>query len=387
MTTTQSNFPVHAKDEVVSNTPRYENDLSDADSDYLDLQNDIAKLKDTVRKFRNEQRGESSDDEDAAFGSFDRGRGRGKGRKGRVFRGPRKAAEPTGDIRARLGRASQAFILENYEEAKALVEEVIRINAETHEAWTLLASIFRELGDTEKTLLALIYAAHLRPKDAAQWLNAARFALEETGDLRTKYLPSAKFCFSSAIKANPKDDLEARCGKAAVLRELGSSNAALVEYKHALKQKPYDAGILRMVAEAYIDIDKVKPAQDLYKNAIAHYQEAGKERGSEFTWSDANIYLELYAYAEQYAEAINELRALARWLLGREAESFWDSIAEDDREWDSTDERRQSTPGFTAGRYSVAQYGDGLPLEFRIKLGQYRLKLGHVNEALVSIWY
>lgn len=362
--------------------------LSDADSDYLDLQDNIAKLKDTVRKFRHEQRGESSDDDEepSAFGSFGKAGGqRGRGRRGRVFRGPRKAAEPTGDIRARLGRASQAFILENYEEAKTLVEEVIRINAETHEAWTLLASIFRELGDTEKTLLALIYAAHLRPKDAAQWLNAARFALEETGDQRTKNLPSAKFCFSSAIRANPKDDLEARCGKAAVLRELGSSNAAIAEYKHVLKQKPYDTSVLRMAAEAYIDVDKVKPAQDLYKNAIAHYKELGGEPGTEFTWSDANIYLELYAYAGQYAEAINELRSLARWLLGRESEMYWDSFLEDDREWDSSDERRSLTPEYIAGQYSLAQYGDGLPLEFRIKLGQYRLKLGHEAEALAHL--
>jgi general transcription factor 3C polypeptide 3 (transcription factor C subunit 4) len=350
----------------------------------LDLQTDIAKFKDTVRKFRQEQRDESSEDDDGTQGQ-PRPRERGHGIKGRsIFRGPRKAAEPTGDIRARMGKASQAFIEENYEEAKALVEEVIRINAETHEAWTLLASIFRELGDRDKTLLALIYAAHLRPKDAAQWLNVARFALEETGDQRSKNLPSAKFCFSSAIRANPKDDFEARCGKAAVLREMGSTKAAIAEYRQILKQRPHDTGILRLIAEAYIDRDNVKSAQELYKESIAFYKSSDDEPGEKFTWSDANIYVELYAYVGLYADAIKELRSLSRWLLGRESESYWDEVFDDDREWDPTDERRLLHPNFLKNRYSPLQYGDGLPLELRVKLGLYRLKLGFQNEALVG---
>jgi general transcription factor 3C polypeptide 3 (transcription factor C subunit 4) len=336
-----------------------------------------------VRKFRQEQKYEISDDDESH--SQSRPRGRGRGNKGRsVFRGPRKAAEPTGDIRARMGKASQAFIEENYEEAKALVEEVIRINAETHEAWTLLASIFRELGDRDKTLLVLICAAHLRPRDASQWLSVARFALEETGEQRSKNLPSAKFCFSSAIRANPKDDFEARCGKAAVLREMGSTNAAIAEYKQILKQRPHDTGILRLIAEAYIDRDNVKSAQELYKESIAFYKISGGEPGEKFTWSDANIYVELYAYVGQYADAIKELRSLSRWLLGRESESYWDEVFDDDREWDPTDERRLLHPSFIGHKYSPLQYGDGLPLELRVKLGLYRLKLGFENEALVG---
>lgn len=212
----------------------------------------------------------------------------------------------------------------------------------------------------------------------------ARFALEETGDNRTKNLPSAKFCFSSAIRANPKDDFEARCGKAAVLRELGSSSAAIAEYKHILKQRPHDTSILRLIAEAYIDIDKVEPAQDLYRAAVAFYKGSEAAPGEEFTWSDANIYVELYAYGGQYAKAIHELRSIARWLLGRESETFWDSFPNDDREWDSTDDRRLLTAHFDPARFPSTQYGDGLPLEFRVKLGQYRLKTGNKSEALVT---
>ncbi len=360
-------------------------EASDADSDYRELQTSIAKLEESVRKFRHEQRGVDSEEEDDGNHQLGRGgRGRGRNKKGRTtFRGPRKAAEPTGDIRARLGRASQAFILENYEEATSLVEEVIRINAETHEAWTLLAAILREQGDVEKTVHTLVYAAHLRPKDAAQWLEVARFALEETGELRTKFLPTAKFCYSSAIRASTKGDFEARIGKAAVLWEMGNASGAAAEYKHVLRQRPHDLSIIRSIAHAYIDIDKVEMAQDLYKDAIVFYK-AKKAATAQFTWDDANVYVELYPHAGQYAQAIRELKSVARWLLGRESESYWEDVTEDDREWDDADERRRLSPDFVEGQFSSAQYGLGLPLEFHVNLGLFRLKLGHVTEALVS---
>jgi general transcription factor 3C polypeptide 3 (transcription factor C subunit 4) len=354
--------------------------LSDADSDYMELRSDIAKFKATVRKFQDEQRYGGKYERDLAFPQ--QGRGRTMRLRGGP-RGPRKAAEPTGDIRARMGRASTAFIEENYEEAKTLVEEVIRINAETHEAWTLLAAIFRELGDRDKTLLAMIYAAHLRPKDAAQWLSAARYALEETGEQRTRILPSAKFCFSSAIRANPKDDFEARYGKAGVLREMGSTNAAIAEYKHLLRQRPHDTSILRSISEAYIDKDDVQSAQELYRDAVAFYRSTEGGPGELFNWSDVNIYVELFAYATQYTEAIRELRSLSRWLLGRQSETFWDDVM-DDCEWDADSTRRIRVSGFQEDRFDLQTYGNGLPLELRVKFGIYRLWVGDAEEAKVS---
>lgn len=165
---------------------------------------------------------------------------------------------------------------------------------------------------------------------------------------------------------------------------MGSTSAAIAEYKQILKQRPHDTSILRLIAEAYIDRDNVKSAQDLYRQTIAFYKNSDCEPGEKFTWSDVNIYVELFAYIGQYAEAIKELKSLARWLLGRASESFWDEVLDDDREWDSSDARRVQHPNFVQGRYGLQQYGNGLPLELRVKLGLYRLKLGFHDEALVS---
>jgi general transcription factor 3C polypeptide 3 (transcription factor C subunit 4) len=312
-----------------------------------------------------------------------RARGRPRGRSGP--RGPRKAAEPTGDIKSRLSKASQAFIDENYDEAMEIVSDVIRINAETYEAWTLLASVFRELGDVEKTLTALMCAAHLRPKDVTGWLSCARFALEETGQLRKKFLTTAKLCYQSAIRADPKNDIEARCGKAAVLRELGNTSSAISEYKRVLSQKPHDTTILRLLAELYIDQDNVEAAKDLYHQTISFYKTSDGTAGQLFGWSDINIYVELYAYLGQYDVAIRELKSLSRWILGRHEDSWWENVVDDDREWDADDARRLQIQEYVPSRFDSQLYGEGLPLELRVKLGLYRLRLGNYDEAMVCV--
>jgi general transcription factor 3C polypeptide 3 (transcription factor C subunit 4) len=310
-------------------------------------------------------------------------RGRPRGRSGP--RGPRKAAEPTGDIKFRLSKASQAFIDENYDEAMEIVSDVIRINAETYEAWTLLASIFKELGDVEKTLTALMCAAHLRPKDVSGWLSCAQFALEETGELRKMFLTTAKLCYQSAIRADPKNDAEARCGKAAVLHELGNNSSAISEYKRVLSQNPHDPTILRLLAELYIDQDNVGAAKDLYDQAISFYKASTGAPGQLFGWSDINIYVELYAYLGQYDAAIRELKSLSRWILGRHEETWWDKVVDDDREWDADDARRMHIEEYIATHFDSQLYGEGLPLELRVKLGLYRLRLGNFDEAMVWI--
>lgn len=313
-------------------------------------------------------------------------RGRPRGRAGRgkgILRGPRKAAEPTGDIKLRLAQASEAFINEQYDEAREIVSEIIRINAETHEAWMLLASIFREVRDKDNTLMALMYAAHLRPKDVYGWLSCAEYALEDTGSARAKYLGSAQFCYSSAIRADPKN-VEVRREKAAIHREMGNTGLAIAEYRSILKLIPHDTDILRQLAEVFIDQDEVEKAKEYYMDSIQYYQASDNREEKSFGWSDVNIYIELYGYLGQYFEGLKELRSLARWLLGRENESFWDGITNDDREWDADDIRRFEVAQFEAQRYDVSRYGNGLPLELRIKLGIFRLKAGYNDEAMVS---
>ncbi|KAK2612946.1 transcription factor TFIIIC subunit tfc4 [Conoideocrella luteorostrata] len=352
---------------------RIPDSASDADSDLEELQGDIAKFDESVREFLASHRGTSAGGREAQ--STIRGRG---------ARGPRKAAKPRGDITARLSKVNQAFLSGDYDRALDIAFEVIRINAETYQAWTALSSIFRERGELDRSLSAMVYAAHLRPKDVSGWLRCASFALDSIIDGESTNLHTARLCFSAALRAD-RTNIEARVGKAGICHRQGHLSTAITEYKYVLKRHPYDLGIIRKLAEACLDginaasaIPSAVSAYKQYFDRIVDHQ----DKQDDTLWHDIGVYIELIASLGRYQEAIFELKRLSRLLSGRLSESYWDDWRIDDREWDTFEERRSSVPGYNARGDSPSRLGLLLPLDLRIRLATYRLKLGDQQEAL-----
>ncbi|KAF5670370.1 transcription initiation factor TFIIIC, partial [Fusarium circinatum] len=359
---------------------RPQDNASDADSDLEELEGDIAKLDETVRTFLADQRGEN----DASPAS--RGLPRGKG-----ARGPRKAAKPRGDITARLSKVNQAFLSGDYPLALDLVFEVIRINAETHQAWTTLSSIFHEQGDMSKSLSAMVYAAHLRPKDVNGWLHCASSALGNVADDEAGNLNTARLCYSAALRAD-HTNIDARLGKGLVCHRQGHLAAAISDYKVVLEHRPYDIEIVRKLAEACVDNKQAEAAVPsaiaAYKRFFDHERAKPQMEIVEAPWRDIGIYVELFAATGRYQEAIQESKSLSRWLLGREAEAYWDQWTSDDREWDMDDERRAAVPGFIAGVWSPDTYGQSFPWDLRARLAIYRFRLSDEDEAMRHLlWF
>lgn len=251
-------------------------------------------------------------------------------------------------------------------------------------AHSLLSEIHLARGDKDKALAALFNGAHTRPKDVQVWSRVANLIMDRAGDDRMAALNDAIYCYNRIIGVEATN-MHARYQRATLNRELGYNGRAVLEYERMLKLLPHDTTVLRNLTEVCIDVGEVERAKDHYDVSIAHYLSDGIASGMEFSWSDINIYGELFSFLRQYAEGIFKLKLLSRTLLGRARETYWDDIVEDDREWDSEDmPRRSQVQQFTPAQYGPTTYGDGLPLEIRVKLGIYRLKLGsHVKEALV----
>lgn len=303
-------------------------------------------------------------------------------------RGPRQAAKPRGDITARLAKVNKAFLTGDYENALLLASEVIRINAETHQAWTSLASIFAEMGEADKSLSAMVYAAHLRSKEVGGWLRCAAFAMEIVDDHGDdSKLETARLCYAAALRAEPTN-VEARLGKAHVCHRLGRLATAISDYNSILKQRPHDLDTVRKLAEACIDSRHSESAMDAATEAYRRYFELETARGlasaDDALWHDIGIYVDLYGSRGRYLEAIRELKSLSRWLLGRPFETYWDDETLDDREWDDDDLRRSQVPQYIAGGSGAALYGAALPLDLRARLAIYRLGLEEEKEAFVS---
>jgi general transcription factor 3C polypeptide 3 (transcription factor C subunit 4) len=138
------------------------------------------------------------------------------------------------------------------------------------------------------------------------------------------------------------------------------------------------------MAVASIDLGDVQTAIEHYRESIAYYKTSPIQEGSIFGWNDVDIYITVLEFAGAYEAALRETKSLARWLLGRENETFWDEVIGNDCEWDIDDSRRLEIPAFTVGKQPLSSYGENLPLEIRVKLGLCRLHLGQHTEALVS---
>ncbi|KAI1094687.1 TPR-like protein [Rostrohypoxylon terebratum] len=306
-------------------------------------------------------------------------------------RGPRKAAEPTGDIKYRLNMASNAYMDGRIDEAIDYVHDAIRINAETYRAWVLLASFLQEKGDRLGHYRAKWFATNLQPQVIDGWLQCAELAI----GLRDEYpedeglTDEAILSYSQALKIE-NTHIAARHGRAALSLEMDHLRKAVTDYTTLLGYCHFDIYALRGLAEGCVLladtgrarwIDQPKIAIDAYRRCIAHFRENGLDIQYPFDWQDIKIFVELLAYVKQFKNAIHELRSLSRWLLTRSDEVYWDS-QDDDREWDVENFRRQEIERFQEGIYPAVSYGKGFPLELRTKLAVYRLKLGQQDEAM-----
>ncbi|KAI1384666.1 TPR-like protein [Hypoxylon trugodes] len=319
-------------------------------------------------------------------------RPRSGGNRATKKRGPRKAAEPTGDIKYRLNMASNAYMDGRIDEAIEFVNDAIRINAETYRAWILLASFLQEKGNKMGHYTARFCAANLQPKVMDDWLQCAELAIglrDEFPEESDKLLEQAAYCYTNALKIDMSHE-QAHHGRAALHLEAGRLRMAAKDYVFLIEHCPYDVYALRGLAEVRVllaDTGKAKfaggPSQviEAYRKCIAHFRENGFDSRFAFEWEDVKIFVELLAYVERFGEAIQELRSLSRWLLNRSDEGYWDNLS-DDREWDVENTRRVEVEEYQEEKCSDSSYGGGLPLELRTKLAVYRFKLGQVDEAM-----
>ena len=334
-----------------------------------------------------------------------RGRADGETRRSGAPRGPRKPADPGPEYKKHMTEATQAWMDNDLDRAFEAARLAVQANPEVWTAHNLLSEILLKLGRKEDAVGALMSGANTK-KDAEVWIRAAERTLELAGDDRTDHhRGQALFAYSHAVQRSANDpDMQyiARTGKRDMAIELEDYHEARLQGKAMIRLRPHEMDSIRLYAELCADskdITELFGLREAYETAFAAV-EAGEESLGDpaEAWSQINIYLEVldrifagditsgfFEQGKKIRNAILMLRRLARLILGRRDERFWDDFV-DDREFDSSNERRNLVGEFQQGKVSrdKALYGDGLPLELRVKLGLFRIKLGmlHHQEGL-----
>lgn len=286
------------------------------------------------------------------------------------------------EVKNLMGEANQAFAAGDLDHAMVLVKKVIQIEAGVYSAWKILGEIFKEKGEFHKCLLAWLTAAHAKPKDWELWLTCARMSLDQYGEDKQNYRDQALYCYNRAIRGN-SDNIDAIYDRSLLYKETGQLKKASEGFIALNRLLPNDMAILREIAGLYTELNKIPEAIEYYMCSLTHFRTTGNS-DKVFGWSELNILVELYMMLHQWNEAIKTVGNVGRWLYGRAEESYWDEL-DDDREWDSTDERRLAIPEFVTTRFDPETYA--LPLELRVKLGVCRIKQKNKTEAMVHFEY
>ncbi|KAL8972916.1 MAG: hypothetical protein Q9183_000267 [Haloplaca sp. 2 TL-2023] len=290
-----------------------------------------------------------------------------------IKRGPRKAMEPGQAFKTLYGRATSAFFETDYEAAEKLVLGAIRENSEMYRAYSLLAEVYTAQGEDNKALTALFTGAHTKPRDLKVWLTVGQLFLARVGVDGNSALAHAHYCYTRIVSLDP-ENTDHRRQRATLNRDLGHNGRAARDYERLLIHSSHDVATLRSLAEIYTDLGRVSQAIELYDAAIQFYQVHEPKRAKTLTWSDINVYVELFADQGRYDEAIEKLRLLSCWLLGLRGDTVLEDTNLDDRDWVAQVLSRQADHCGAASHESDVPGTLAVPIELRVKLGIYRLK-------------
>lgn len=306
----------------------------------------------------------------------------------------RKALDPGVEFRMKQMTATQAFVEGRLDEALEAAREAVQANPEISAAHSLLAQILEKQGQKQDSLAALLSSA-VTARDADTWVMVAHRTLEFAGDDRTEeVLQQAVFCFTQAIdlEKRAEHNFDARVAKMQLWIELGELTKARRDCKQLVGMRPNDLDLVRQMAELCAmtgDSYETSMARNSYEFALEQaYSTTYSLSEDELSaaWGHLNIYLELVDRSATPDETIFITKRYARKFLDRADELFWNNYQNDDRELDVEHTRRYDVVEFQLGQASRdrSKYGEALPLELRIKLGLFRLKMDktHLAEAL-----
>ena len=142
-----------------------------------------------------------------------------------------------------LGEANIHFAYREFQQAVAMLLEVVRLAPGMPHPYQTLGLIYEEMGRPLKALKLFMMAAHLSGRrDAQQWRQLVSLCIKH-GELQ-----QASYCLAKLTVLQPNDP-DALYDRARLLVHLGQYKRAADVLSNLLEQRPTDAGIARRLAQ------------------------------------------------------------------------------------------------------------------------------------------
>lgn len=281
------------------------------------------------------------------------------------------------------------------EDAILMIEEAIKLDANTKLPYMLLDAIYSDIGDVEKSLKAKVAAA-LLDKNQDDWIDVARISVE------LGHLDQATLFYRRAIELDELDH-QIMYELVELYIEMNKLGPACELMKKVHQLFPIVPEYTTQLARLYMLQGMLQDAVNIFENLLEQNKEAAfldPEEIQPFGWSELNSLAELYNKQKAWHKTIKSVKSISRWLCGRGSETWWDDM-KDDSEFDErrfdrlktkTKNQVNAGEGKVENRDNEEQDGTEdqvnpdadkytIPLDIRIKLLQARLQLGDIEEA------
>lgn len=255
------------------------------------------------------------------------------------------------------------------EDAILMCEEAIKHDPDSKLPYWLLDVIYSDLGDVEKSLKAKVAAA-LLDKNADEWIDVARISAD------LGHLDQATIFYSRAIELD-ETDVATMFELVELYLKLNKISPARDVMVRAHRVEPANPEVTNQLGRIYLMQGMIQDAVNLFENILQQNKDTAfldPEQVQPFRWSELNSLAELYYKQKAWHKTIRSIKSIARWLLERGNETWWDDV-KNDAEFD---ERRDQVKK-NLSKENEEQYQ--LPLDIRVKLLMARMQLGDFDEA------
>lgn len=292
-----------------------------------------------------------------------------------------------------LAQANMAFAEDNIPETLNKLQEVIRIEPTVRSAWGTMAVCFGSLNQPHKEIQSRIMEAHLTRNALTQWSSLAEQSREM--GLVEETLHCLDWAIRSSQEKDRADVMDIMWDRAELLAETGNTRKAALQYLRILEFHPTHAETIRRVVPLLHELGMSDRAISVLEECAAidmktfpdpRFAEMDPIMRNTYTSDHVATLADLLIDSNRPQDALDIIRKGARWLQGRAGEVFWDDIQEDDREFD-IDRSSENRRGDYGRRVNMAPIYP-LDVEFRIRLGTSRARMGNVEEARghYTIW-
>lgn len=321
-------------------------------------------------------------------------RGRPSDRAKNQGRKRKKEVDPGPEFKRVMAKANNSFMEQDYETALDFVRQAVAANPEIWSAHSLLSQILESQGRHADAIEALRYGIPTT-HEADNWQHLADLMTDKPEhELSDEVIEEAIWYLGRALSYRKPETAQwdIRIRKFHLynmLQKRGQNNKnARLDAKSILRIWPTKTQFLKefaVLCASWPDKGEQELAIQRYDEAFAYYMancdKFGDEDDPTEDWEHLNIYLEMVELAGNPSTGVQKAKRIARWFLGRQKDAFWDGVTDNDCEWDIEDDRRQSVPEWMwaiGGPVSrdPAQYGAGMPIEIKVRLGKLRLKMG-----------